>query len=155
MKEKFMQFPAVLRKQILLRLAGAGIGIAMMLIILAYGGTWQFWLPCVAVVLIAVISAGILFDRCLRNRYVVITGVCIEIERTTIRKRIKNVYLQSEDHRIRLVGVKQVRNLTVGDTVDLYVADNTPVYEMDGCKVICNYIALTRGAPAKKEIQIQ
>ena len=83
-----------------------------------------------------------------------ILGECTEIERTGIRKRIKAIYLQAQEHSVKLTGVKAVRNLTVGDSVELYVADNTPVYSMEGWNVICNYITLVRSIPAaKKEIR--
>ena len=81
------------------------------------------------------------------------------MEQTAIRRRIKALYILSDDHRIRLVGVRPIRNLKIGDAVDLYVAENTAVYETDGHKVICSYIALVRSAVPpegeKKEIPIQ
>lgn len=156
MKEKFLMIPAPLRKQILLRCAGAGMGIAMLLLIMIYGGNWQFYLPCGIGALICLSSGWLLFDRCVNGRYVRIPATCIDIEKTGIRKRIKALYLQGEEHRIRLVGIKALRNISIGDQVVLYVAENTPVYEADGCKVICSYIALTKasgdGFMPKKEI---
>ena len=85
-----------------------------------------------------------------------ITGVCTEIERTGIRKRIKAIYMQSGDHTIRVVGIKPIRNLAVGDTLTLFMADNTAVYNVDGCNVICSYIAMTKALPtAKRKIETQ
>ena len=156
MKEKFMQIPAPLRRQILLRCAGAGLGVAMFLIVLIYSTDWRFMVPCAAAAVLCLTSAALLFDRCVRGKYVVITGNCTEIERTSIRKRVKAIYLQTEEHQIKLVGVRPVRNLIAGDTLNLFVADNTPVYNTDGCNVICSYIALSKTLPTqKKEIQIQ
>ena len=155
MKEKFMRIPAPLRRQILLRCAGAGLGAAMFLIVLIFSTDWRFMVPCTAASVLCLASAALLFDRCVRGKYVVITGNCTEIERTSIRKRIKAIYLQTEEHQIKLVGVRPVRNLIVGDTLNLFVADNTPVYNTDGCNVICAYIALSKTLPTqKKEIQI-
>lgn len=156
MKEKFMQIPAPLRRQILLRCAGVGLGATMLLIVMIYSTDWRFMVPCAAAAVLCLSSAALLFDRCIRGRYVVITGICTEIERTSIRKRIKAIYLQTEEHQVRLVGVRPVRNLIVGDTVSLFVAENTPVYNTDGCNVICSYIALSKTLPTqKKEIQTQ
>lgn len=159
MKDTFLKLPAPLRKQILLRLAGAGLGVAMLLLVLAYGGTWQFFLPCVIVAVLCLGSAFLLFDRCVKGKYIRIHGICSDMEQTAIRRRIKALYILSDDHRIRLVGVRPIRNLKIGDAVDLYVAENTAVYETDGHKVICSYIALVRStAPQegeKKEIPIQ
>ena len=156
MKEKFMQIPQSLRKQIWFRCGGAGMGSAMLLIVLIYSTDWRFLVPCAVSAVLCLVSAALLYFRCVEGRYVAITGVCTEIERTGIRKRVKAIYLQSEDHTIRVVGIKPIRNLGVGDTLTLYVADNTAVYNMDGCNVICSHITLTKTLPTvKKEIQIQ
>ena len=127
MKEKFMQIPQPLRKQIWLRCGGAGMGAVMLLIVLIYSTDWRFMIPCIAAAVLCLISAAMLYYRCLQGRYVEITGVCTEIERTGIRKRIKAIYLQTADHTVRVVGIKAVRNLAIGDSLKLYVADNTPV----------------------------
>ena len=156
MKEKLSQIPAPLRKQILLRCAGAGLGAAMLLIVLLYSGDWRFLIPCAAAAILCLASALLLYDRSTKGRYVLITGVCTVIERTGIRRRIKAIYLQTEEHRVRLVGVRPIRNLSIGDDLELYVADNTAVYAVDGSNVICSYIALAKVVPGldseKKEI---
>ena len=91
MKEKFKQIPQPLRKQILLRCVGAGLSLAMLLFVLVYSRDWRFFIPCVVVAILCLASAALLFNRCARGKYVVITGVCTEIERTSIRKRIKAI----------------------------------------------------------------
>ena len=151
MRDKFLQLPQPIQKQILLRCVGTGLGVLMLILVIAYGGDWRFLLPCVAVIGVSIISAGALFHRCTHNRYVVILGHCTEIERITLRKRIKSLYLQTEDHSVRIVGVKQIRNLAIGDLLRIYVADNTAVYDVDGCKVICNYITMTKETGAQAE----
>ena len=156
MKEKFMQIPQALRKQIWLRCGGAGMGAAMLLMVLIYSTDWRFMVPCAVAAVLCLANAAMLYFRCVEGQYVMITGVCTEIERTGIRKRIKAIYLQSEDHTIRVVGVKPIRNLAVGDTLTLFIADNTAVYNMDGCNVICSYIAMTKALPTtKREIETQ
>ena len=153
MKEKFKQIPYALRKQILLRCAGAGLSSAMLLFVLVYSRDWRFFIPCVVVAILCIVSSVLLFSRCVREKYVVITGVCTEVERTSIRKRIKALHLQTEEHCVRLVGIRGLRSLSIGETLSLYVADNTPVYSVEGSNVICNYIALEKARPTvKKEI---
>ena len=156
MKEKFMQIPQALRKQIWLRCGGAGMGAAMLLMVLIYSTDWRFMVPCAVVVVLCLASAALLYYRCIQGRYVEICGVCTEIERSGIRKRIKAIYLQTPEYTIRVVGIKPIRNLSVGDSLTLYVADNTAVYSMEGCSVICSYIAMIKTLPTqKKEIQTQ
>ena len=156
MKEKFIQIPQALRKQIWLRCGGAGMGAAMLLMVLIYSTDWRFMVPCAVAAALCIASAAQLYYRCIQGRYVEICGVCTEIERSGIRKRIKAIYLQTPEHTIRVVGIKPIRNLSVGDSLTLYVADNTAVYSMEGCSVICSYIAMIKTLPTqKKEIQTQ
>ena len=156
MIEKFIQIPQALRKQIWLRCGGAGMGAAMLLMVLIYSTDWRFMVPCAVAAALCIPSAALLYYRCIQGRYVEICGVCTEIERSGIRKRIKAIYLQTPEHTIRVVGIKPIRNLSVGDSLTLYVADNTAVYSMEGCSVICSYIAMIKTLPTqKKEIQTQ
>ena len=90
-------------------------------------------------------SAGTLFFRCVSGRYVVVEGVCTDIDKTVIRRRIKAIYIRNDQFSIKLVNAKRIRNLSVGDTVTVYVADNSAVYDVDGMKVICYYLAMTKG----------
>ena len=156
MKEKFMQIPQALRKQVWIRCGGAGMGAAMLLMVLIYSTDWRFMVPCAVAVVLCLANAALLYYRCIQGRYVEISGGCTEIERSGIRKKIKAIYLQTPEHTIRIVGIKPIRNLSVGDSLTLYVADNTAVYNMDGCNVICSYIAMTKALPAaKREIETQ
>ena len=150
MREKFLSIPEVLRKQILLRLGGTGAGIAMLLIVLAYKGDWRFLIPCVALSVCCFGAAVALYDRCLQGKYVTVTGECTEIERVPFRRRIKALYLRGEQHNIKLVGVRRIKNLTVGETVSIYVADDASVYEIDGYQVVCNYLALEKGPKVQR-----
>ncbi len=151
MKEKLMWIPSPLRKQIWLRCIGAAMGAVMLLVVLIYSTDWRFMIPCVVAALLCLGSAALLYSRCVRGKYVIITGICTDIERTGLRKRIKAIYLQTKDHTIRVVGVKAIRNINIGDTLAVFVADNTVVYNMDGCNVICSYIALTKALPTTKK----
>lgn len=142
MAEQFKQIPSPLQKQILIRLAGSGLGIAMLTLILAYHGSWQLILPGIAIFVAFTVSAWLLFRKCVTGAYVVIHGQCVEIERTGIRKKIKAVYIQNEDRCIRIMSqLQKIRKLSVGDKLTLYLAENTPVYDHDGCLVIFHIIA--------------
>ena len=144
MKDTFLTFPEPLRKQILLQCTGGGFGIAMFLILLVYGRNWFFLFPCEALVIVSLSGAASLYDRCRQGRYVTIEAACTEITRTPFRRRIKSLYLRSEQHTIKLVGVRNIRGLAVGDTMALYVSDNAAIYEMDGSMVLCSYLALSK-----------
>ena len=132
------------------------MGAAMLLMVLIYSTDWRFMVPCAVAAVLCLVNAVLLYCRCIQERYVEICGVCTEIERSGIRKRIKAIYLQTPEHTIRIIGIKPIRNLSVGDSLTLYVSDNTAVYSMEGCSVICSYITMIKTLPAqKKEIQTQ
>lgn len=150
MKEKFLSIPEVLRKQILLRLGGTATGMAMLVIILAYRGDWRFLIPCIALSILCCGAAASLYDRCLQGKYVAVTGTCSEIERVPLRRRIKALYLRNDRHNIKLMGVRRIKNLVVGDSVTFYIADDAAVYEIDGYQVVCNYLAIEKGTKVQR-----
>lgn len=145
MKETFLQIPEPLRRQVLLRCCGCVFGIAMFILVLGYHGDWRFSIPCVILSLISLGSAAALYDRCIQDKYVIIEGVCTDIEKVTLRRRVKAIYLRNDQFNIKLLNTRKIKNLIVGDAVTVYVADNTAVYEIDGCKVICSYLAMIKG----------
>lgn len=151
MKEKFLSIPKVLQKQILLRLGGAVAGIAMLFIVLAYRGDWRFLIPCMAISILCFGTAVSLYDRCLQGKFITVTGICSEIEWSSLRRRLKTLYLHNDRHSIKLVGVRRIRNLAVGDFVTVYMADDAAVYEVDGYQVVCNYLAVEKGAKVQRE----
>ena len=150
MKEKFLGIPEVLRKQILLRLGGTMAGMAMLVIVLAYRGDWRFLIPCIALSILCFGAAASLYDRCLQCKFVAVTGICSEIERVTLRRRIKALYLRNDHHNIKLMGVRRIRDLVVGDSVTVYMADDAAVYEIDGYQVVCNYLAIEKGTKVQR-----
>ena len=41
-------------------------------------------------------------------------------------------------------GTMKLRALNVGDRITIYLAEDAPVYEMDGCQVICSTLAVEK-----------
>ena len=151
MKEKFLSIPLPLQKQILLRLGGAGIGAVTFLLVLSYRSDWRLMLPCAALIVLCVGSSLSLYDRCIQSRYVAVTGSCVEIEKSAWRRRTKAIYLRTDQYSIKLAGVRKIKNLVVGDQLTVYIAENAAVYEVDGCQVICNYLAIEKAFPKGKD----
>ena len=145
MKEQFKCIPKPLQKQILIRIAGAVLGLFLFILLLIFYKDWRFWIPCVILSVMCLASAGTLFYRCVFGKYVVVEGVCTDIDKTLIRRRIKAVYIRNDSFSIKIVNAKRIKNLSIGDIVTVYVADNSAVYDVDGMKVICYYLAMTKG----------
>lgn len=145
MKDKFRQFPQVLQKQILIRLTAGIVSLMMLVIILLYRGSLELMFPCIGFSAVFFISALQLYARCDEKNYVVIKGICTEIEKTGLRRKVKDIYVKEDQFTVRIVRPSmKLRFLNVGDRITIYLADNAPVYEMDGCKVICNTLAVEK-----------
>ena len=145
MKDKFRQFPQVLQKQILIRLTAGIVSLLMLVIILLYRGGIELMFPCIGFSSVFFISALQLYVRCDEMNYVVIKGTCTEIEKTGLRRKVKDIYVKEDQFTVRIVRPSmKLRSLNVGDRITIYLADNAPVYEMDGCKVICNTLAVEK-----------
>ena len=145
MKEQFKCIPKPLQLQILIRIAGAILGLFLFILVLIFYKDWRFWIPCVILSVMCLASAGTLFYRCVFGKYVVVEGVCTDIDKTLIRRRIKAIYIRNDNFSIKIVNAKRIKNLSIGDIVTVYVADNSAVYDVDGMKVICYYLAMTKG----------
>ena len=145
MKDKFRQFPKVLQKQILIRLTAGIVSLLMLVIILLYRGGLELMFPCIGFSAVFFISALQLYARCDEKNYVVIRGTCTEIEKTGLRRKVKDIYVKEDQFTVRIVRpTMKLRSLNVGDRITIYLADNAPVYEMDGCNVICNTLAVEK-----------
>lgn len=127
-----------------MRLAGACFGVAIGILEIFCQADWRYFLPCVLLILFCFFTAAALYYRCVQNRYIVITGVCTEIEKSMLRKQTKVIYLRQDDICIKLVGAPRLKHLMVGDRLTLYLADNATIYELDGYYVVYDILALHR-----------
>lgn len=145
MKETFRNIPSPLQKVILIRFGASGAALFMLICIMLLKGHWQFLIPCLAVSIVFSVSGLQLLADCSEKKYITIRGVCSEVERTGLRKRIKSICLKQGEVAIRLPHPDYFsRTLSSGDSIVVYVASNAPVYEVDGYQVICNTLAIER-----------
>lgn len=145
MGEKFSYFPSILQKQIFIRLTACIVMLLMLVLIWLSQGGIVLILPSIGFSAAFFISALQLYVRCKKKHYVVIKGTCAEIEKTGLRRKVKDIYVKEAQFTIRIVRpAMKLRTVNVGDRITIYLADNTPVYEMDGCKVICNTLAVVK-----------
>ena len=142
MKEKFQNFPQALQKQILLRLgAGALSLLAFTVIAILYR---DFYL-CVSFLLFAIVFGAVgilLYLQIDRGDYVIVTGICQQVERTTLKRRAKTVYFSMEPHTIKVRLRHRIKDINTGDGITVYVSEKMPVYEEDGCELLNSYWAI-------------
>lgn len=141
MKERFRNIPAPLQKQILQRAFGMAIGIVIM--IFAGQEDIVLLLPGIAALLMFLVSACSLAIQCLEGKYLILKGQCLQIDRSFVRKNIKAIYLKVQNHTVKL-RCQLPRRIAVGDQLTIYISNDAPVYEEDGCQVLFHILAIGR-----------
>ena len=103
------------------------------------------FLPCLLFAGFFIVNALRLLYTCIRGDYISVSGTCVQVETTAIRKRIKSLTLEYEEEEPRLLTVsirERMKRLSVGDTVTIYLSEKTPVYSRDGAYLIYGYYAV-------------
>lgn len=147
MKARFLSLPGALQMQILRRAAACASSLALFaLAFIVYGDLWL----CLSFAAFAAVFAAmtaLLLRRCLSGQYVAVSGVCLSVERTGLRRRVKSLTIVSPPHTVKCLPRGKLSGIAVGDTVTLYIAANVPVYERDGCLLVdgCMAIEFAKG----------
>lgn len=142
MKDKFKHLPEALQRQITLRLAiGAGFFVLFVIVQLGMGDIY-FSLPCVVFGGVMIVNGSLLLYNSAMGNCISVKGVCRQIDTTRIRKRIRNIYIDTEACTVKMPVRHRIRNLNKGDTIMVYLSEKTPVYEQDDGYMICSYYAL-------------
>lgn len=144
MKKKLQELPEALQKQVIYR---GGSGILFLLctiIILIFYQDIYFMLPCLGFSALLLANTFWLFREAYAKHYIIVEGKCCGFEKTPMHKRIKNIYIETEEATIKLIVRQRIKHLVTGDIIRVYVNQNTPVYDQGECKMLCTYLALER-----------
>ena len=142
MKKQFEKLPKAIQKQVIIRFAGGAIFLFLFFVILACFRDLYSCLPCLIISVFLFVNGGGLFYNGVSGNYVCVAGVCEEIEKFGIRKRIRSIRIVFEQSKLKIPIRQRMKTLAVGDTVIVYVSDKTPVYEYEDGYMICSYYAL-------------
>jgi len=138
--------PEPLQRQILLRL---GLAAVLFIFGLASAAAWRDW--SMLIIIAVALFFAFLGIRIVWRDYIVITGVCSEVEATMIRKRTKAIVLITEmggkEGKLRVSLRQQFRKIAVGDILDVYVDTEAQIYEWEGEFRLQSYIAIDKHAP--------
>lgn len=99
-------------------------------------------LPCILCIFWLAGSGFWLFVQAAGGNYMRLQGQCIRIDTAGLRKRVRAVYLALEQGTVKIPVRYRISKLSEGDTIVVYVAEKTPVYERDGEYIIGNYYAM-------------
>lgn len=142
MKEKWIKMPKALQKQVLFRSGGVGVFLLILLFLMTGSRDLYLLLPCVLCISWLAGSGFWLFLQASEGNYMLLQGQCVRIETAGLRKRVHAVYLALEQGTVKIPVRYRISRLTEGDTIAVYVAEKTPVYERDGIYIIGNYYAM-------------
>lgn len=147
MKDAFKQIPEPLQKQILYRLGGGAAILPVSIALLFYAMDIFTVLSCAAVMLFCVVSSFLLFRRAVMGDYVVISGDCLSVALTAVRKRTKMITFHTEDgHTLQVMIKQRLKRIRTGSRITLYVAAECSVYEKGDAHLLHSYLAIdTKG----------
>lgn len=150
MREKFKSIPFPLQKQIINRFAAGLLFVFLFLVILFCFWDVYLFLPCVFFAVFLIVNAILLFYNSYKGNYVCVEGICEHIETTGLRKRIKSITLELAENKLKIMIRHRIKRIAVGDTVVVYLAESTQVYDRDDGCLIGSYYALDIGKGVQK-----
>ncbi len=151
MRERFGKMPQALQKQVLFRSGVSFLFWLLFIIILISFQDIYLILPCLLLACYLTGSSIWLFYQSVAGNYMHLQGECIRLETIGIRKRVRSVHLALEQGIVKIPVRQRIRRLSEGDTVNIYVAEKTPVYERDGIYIISSYYAMEIQGGGKSE----
>jgi len=134
--------PEPLQKQVLCRTGCGALALLMCVIMLFWTKDLYSVLACIVLFLFFVASAYLLLRRCSLGNYMVLSGACIDVILTPVRKRTKAIQLKTEEHTVQVMVRHRRRKIPVGACIDLYISPTETVDERDGIHRIYHYLAL-------------
>ena len=143
-REAFKTFPAVLQHQILLRLGmalGSSFFFAFCWLLF---GEFVFASPFLLLAVWMGYSGIQMFRTIASGSYTRIRTTCKQVITTAILKRPKAMILSTEKGDLRLRIQQRIRKPEVGEQYDLFLADNTTVYQDETGYIASAYLGIMR-----------
>jgi len=145
--KKMKSLPEPLQKQILMRL---GLAAALFILGPASAVIWRD--ASMLLILAAAALFAVLGVRIAYRGYIVINGICGDVDATVIRRRTKAIVLctvmDDKEIMLRIPLRQQFRKIAVGDALEVYVDAETQIHEWDGEFRLQSYICIDKAGPA-------
>ena len=143
MIKAFKLIPEPLQKLILRRLGWGAAVFVLSIALFIYTMEIYSVLFCVAIVIFSIVSSFMLFRLAVIGDYLVISGECLGITVTPIKRQIKMITMRTDDNQTLKVMIRQrTKRINVGSKIMLYVASNVSVGESGGAHLLHTYLAL-------------
>ena len=144
-KENYNKIPETLQKEILKRIGYTVLVIVVSLVLILTMQDWILCVPCLFISLYLCITAITLYINSVKGKIICITGICVEIERSRIKKNGKSISLDVEGKCVKLPFKRRIKGVQEGSTVSVYMNEKTKVYNNQFGFVICDYYVLEVG----------
>jgi len=142
MLKEFKNFPEPLQKKIMIQ---AGLGAISLLLFFCIWITIkniQIALPGLLLFLFFGISASTLFVKVASNSYIVISGLCKSVNQTVIKRHTKSILFEADGKTIKIMIRQRLKKISQGMALDIYVSENTPIYETSSGLLLQSYLAI-------------
>ena len=143
LKELYMNLPTLLKKRIAINVSVAALAFILFFIVGFSFLDIKLALPCLFFTAILIVKAAILFYNCITGNYLEIKGVCSEVEKTLLSKRIKSITLYTEDKKLKLNTYYSIKNINVGDCIIVYISKKSPLYNQNGFYIANEFYGIT------------
>lgn len=153
MKKVFSDLPRPFQKQILMRIGFGVLFVVVTIALLFTAGDMFTILPAAAMLVFCLGSAFFLFRRGVTGDFVVVSGKCEDMTKTLLTRRIKTIYVKTDQYTLQVSPWQRPRRIPIGAGIELYITPSTPVYERDGVHVLHSYIAMEVTGGVEKDDQ--
>lgn len=149
MKKDWKSLPPALQHQMIIQ-----IGLALFCLVLAIGAlafvSFTVSIPfLLGAALLVICAASLLYW--MRGQYLILRGVILKVDRTALRQRPKSILLETNGKALQVMLRNRHAAVREGDTVTLYIADTTPLYEWQGIHRLHAYMAMVPGRQDRTE----
>ena len=142
MREDFKKLPKVLKKNIFYRIGLGLLFLTVFVLMCIFVEHLVFAIAPAAFAMFSLMEGiGMLF-RCLGGDYVELSGVCIEVNKSAVRRKTKHIVIETSRGAVRLPTRMKPKAIKVGDEVVVYVPDHACVYDYNGNMVVCEFYAI-------------
>lgn len=130
-----MKLPLLLKRHIAINCLIATLAVIFFFIVIFCFSDVVLALPCLILSALLIVKTAILFYNCIAGNFLEIKGVCSDVEKTPFRRRVKSITVKAEDKKLKLNAHYSIKNISVGDTLTVYISKKTPLYNQNGAYV--------------------
>ena len=142
LRVQFMAIPEPLQRQVMIRIGFSMLSLFMIAPIVIFTADLLLVVPFVISFILCGFSAIMLFRLAVEKKYVVISGRCIDITLTMVRRQVKSITIETDSHIVQVTLGSRLKRFLPDMELDVYIADSTPVYHKDGMELLSSYIAI-------------